>query len=192
MTDPNAEPFFVDIAPLRARVHVRFRSRGTTHLDLSWREADELAHCLRRNAAFAKGNQTSGLLQAWTDVENPVRGSSVWAEGTTVRALLLGVDGRQVLHVQADVAMQLHRGLIAAARLAEEYEKRADIAMDSAILARAGAPFLLSDRQDVRDAALHEAIWNDRLRKIQPLVGIESAEQFGELKILQGPPPERN
>lgn len=192
MTSPAAEPFFVDFALSGSRVHLRFRARGVMHMDLSWREADELARSLRRHADYATAHEAAGMAQAWSDIEHPVRGSSVWAEGTTVRALLLGVDGRQMLHVQAGVARQLSRGLIGTARLAEEFEKRAEIAMDSAILARAGAPFLLSERRDVREAAMHEAVWNDRLRKIQPMVGIKSEETFGHVTIKQGPPPERN
>jgi len=67
----------------------------------------------------------------------------------------------------------------------EELDKAEKIAFDSAILLRAGAPFVLSDRQDIKDEAVKLAC-HDRTIRLMPY--IKSQEKFGHPTFEVLPP----
>jgi hypothetical protein len=67
----------------------------------------------------------------------------------------------------------------------EELDKAEDIARDSAILLRAGAPFALSDRQDIKDEAVKLACHDRQLRQMPY---IRSQEKFGHPTFEVKPP----
>lgn len=86
------------------------------------------------------------------------------------------VDGQMAIDLDWAATEQLIAALKVKKLLAEEWAKREQIATDSAILLRAGAPFALSARQDVKDEAVKRAC-HDRVLRQMPL--IKSQEKFG-------------
>lgn len=86
-------------------------------------------------------------------------------------------------------ADELANALRSKARLAEEQEKGEKIAMDSAILMRAGVPFSFSNRFDILKEAIKEAAWNATLRRFMP-GGVKSKEVFGTPTIIRHKPKE--
>jgi len=110
------------------------------------------------------------------------REAAIRQEGGRV---LVIVDGRAVLDLPWEAALALADALKQKGRSAEEFVKRDAIAMDQAILLRAGATIGLSDRADVQEVAGREAAYNTRLRRMMP-GGVKSSEQIGRPAVLAG------
>lgn len=92
-------------------------------------------------------------------------------------------DGKAVLDLPWQAALELSRALYVAGKRAEEYAKRAGQVMDQAILLRAGAPIGVSDRADVQEEAAKEAAWNSDLRRFMP-GGVKSEAQPGVPSVV--------
>lgn len=107
---------------------------------------------------------------------SPVRRS------TTVRQdderVLLIVNGRCVLNLPWDGALEIGRALIAQGHRAEEIAKAAGVIYDNAILVRSGAPISLAVDPRIRKEAEKEAAWNSDLRRKMP-GGVRSTESVG-------------
>lgn len=103
------------------------------------------------------------------------------------RVLLLR-NGQLLAAMPWQAADVLARAILSQARRAEEYAKAEQIAYDSAILLRAGAPFALSSRPDILAEAKKEAAWNSDLRRYMQNRGIQSQEKFGTPTLIQHPP----
>lgn len=106
-------------------------------------------------------------------------------EGTRVILLL---NGQEVASLPPDAALLLARALIIQAKKAEELACAEQIALDSAIMLRAGAPFVLSSRPDILTEAKKEAAWGSGLRRYMPDRGIKSQEKFGTPTIIRHSP----
>lgn len=98
-------------------------------------------------------------------------------------------NGRVVLDVPWNAALEIANGIRAKAKLAEEQAHLDEIAYDSAVMLRAGLPFVLSNRRDVLDVAKREAAWGN-LRRYMPDRGIRSREKFGTPTLIKHPPKE--
>ena len=98
--------------------------------------------------------------------------------------------GRDFLQLERALAQQITRFLVRGALALEELEQAQRIARDGAILARAGAPFTLSDRQDIKDEMAKLASWDSELRRFMPH-GVKSQEVFGLPRIVQTKPPKK-
>lgn len=98
-------------------------------------------------------------------------------------------NGQAVLDVPWNAALEIANGIRAKAKLAEEQAHLDEIAGDSAVMLRAGLPFILSNRRDVLDVAKREAAWGD-LRRQMPMRGIQSRERFGVPSLIKHPPKE--
>ena len=70
----------------------------------------------------------------------------------------------------------------------EEHAKAEQIAHDTAILYRSGAPFGLSNHPAIKEEAAKEAAWNTQLRRAMP-GGVKSQEAFGMPAVIRGPAP---
>lgn len=101
-------------------------------------------------------------------------------EGTRVIVIS---DGKAILDLPYDAAMALSRALHIKSLLAEEEAKALDIIYDAAILMRAGMPFGLTNREDMKKEIRKEAAWNSDLRKYMRN-GIRSKEVFGTPTII--------
>ena len=101
----------------------------------------------------------------------------------------LAANGR-ILMIGADPAMDmpwqkaddLARALTIMARRAEEYEKRAIITMDNALLQRSGANFGLSDRPDINGETVKEALHNKDLRRLMSWRQKNVADGLGNIR----------
>lgn len=95
-------------------------------------------------------------------------------------------DGRRVLEVPWDAALQLGHAVIVQARRIEERLRAENIAFDQAILMRSGMPFGLTSNPMIIDMAKKEAAHNSLLRKNVPKAGgVESQEAVGAPKIIR-------
>lgn len=103
------------------------------------------------------------------------REAAVRQEGTRVVVI---VDGRAVLDLPWQAAQGMAKAIMAKAKEAEELASAESIAMDSAILLRAGVPLGLTSHPKILDLARKEAVSNRRLRRAMP-GGIKSKTQYG-------------
>lgn len=85
-----------------------------------------------------------------------------------------------------DAALELARGLIAKARLAESHAQAERIIYDSAILLRAGAPVGLAPTRRHLNAAITEAVSHRDLRRWMP-GGVRSREAVGTPAVIAHP-----
>ena len=83
-------------------------------------------------------------------------------EGTQVHIIL---EGRLLMQLSWQSALELAKELGHVAHLAEEEAKAEQIIQDQAILHRAGVPVGLVTRKDMALLAAKEAAWNSRLRR---------------------------
>lgn len=102
------------------------------------------------------------------------------------RKVVLIIDGRAV-EMPPEIARQLARALHAKAGRAEEVIEHERLAYDQAILTRAGAPFGLTNRPEIVEAAIREAGHNRDLRRYMP-GGIKSRGYVGAPTIVVHPP----
>lgn len=109
----------------------------------------------------------------------------VRAEGERV---LVIVDERSFMDLGWKEAKQLAEAIRAKALEAEEYAMRERLVQDGAILARAGAPFTLSNRPDVLEEVKKEAAWSPLLRRFMP-GGVKARELFGNITVKKGKKP---
>lgn len=109
-------------------------------------------------------------------------GYRIRREGAHVLAQIT-TDGRSVvLQLEGKVAESLGRALVSQGKLADEWAQAERVAMDSAILLRAGANFGLSNNAKILAEAVKEAAWNFDLRRYMP-GGVKSSEAFGTPSI---------
>lgn len=104
--------------------------------------------------------------------------ATVGRDGATV---LLRIGGR-TYQMPWEAADQIARALQGKARDAEEQAKAPQIAMDAAILLRAGVPIGLSSDARIRDEAGKLAAWDSELRRYMP-GGVKSEEMLGRPSV---------
>jgi hypothetical protein len=109
---------------------------------------------------------------------------SIRQEGISV---LVVVDGRAVLEMPWQAALDVSMAIRIQAKEAEALAKVEGIIWDQAILVRSGAPFGLTSHRDMLKEATKEAAWNSPLRKYMP-GGIKSQAVFGVPRLIQHPP----
>lgn len=102
--------------------------------------------------------------------------------------VLIIVDGRCVADLDYKAAQTLERAVRAKRLRAEEYAKAEQISKDSAILLRAGARMVLSDRADIKQEAVKLAAHDRDLRRFMP--SIRSQESFGH-PVFETHPPKK-
>jgi len=83
--------------------------------------------------------------------------------------------GRVLMDLEKSAARDLGTALIAAGRLIEEITKAEAVALDSAILVRAGCPFTLAMHPKIVEMANLEASHNRALRRAMPSIQSQSA-----------------
>jgi hypothetical protein len=99
------------------------------------------------------------------------------------------LDGSPVyIDFDTGTAQALADALYKVSLVAEEEAKAERIALDTAILYRAGAPIGLSNHPAIIDEAKKEAAWNTELRRCMP-GGVKSEEAFGTPSVILGTPP---
>jgi predicted ATPase len=86
-----------------------------------------------------------------------------------------------------EAADELARAITQKARQAEEVAKAEHIALDQALLLRAGATIGLSNNRWIRRLAGIEAAHNPMLRRFMP-GGVKSQEMFGTPTVRKGNP----
>lgn len=95
------------------------------------------------------------------------------------------LDGRPVyIDFERGLARQVGDALYRCSLLAEEHAKAEQIAFDTAVLYRAGAPLGLSDHPAIIEEARKVAAWNSDLRRFMP-GGVKSEEAFGVPSIIK-------
>lgn len=104
-----------------------------------------------------------------------------------VRVLVI-VEGRLVLDLPWEAALQVAQAIQFKAKAAEEFAKAEQIALDQALLMRSGTPVGLTDNPDILKQAANEAAWNSALRRRLPAGGIRSGERFGRPTVKKGRP----
>lgn len=113
-----------------------------------------------------------------------VRKLTIRAEGTKVLITMNDHTFWEMDWRKADELAALLRGQ---ARRCEELEQAEQVAKDSALLLRAGAPFGLTDHPLIKDEARKIAAWDPQLRRALP-GGIKSEAQLGTPSIIKHPP----
>ena len=103
--------------------------------------------------------------------------------------VLVVMNGRRVIELPWEAALQLARAIVVQARRIEEQVKADKIVSDQALLMRAGAPFGLTSHPDLISEAKKEAAGNTVLRKNLPL--IESRESVGTPTVIRHRPKKR-
>lgn len=98
----------------------------------------------------------------------------------------LELDGKLV-DLPWDAALELARGILAKARLAESHARADGIIYDSAILLRAGSPFGLAPTRRHLNAAIAEAVSHRDLRRWMP-GGVRSQEAVGAPAVISHAP----
>lgn len=82
--------------------------------------------------------------------------------------VLLVINGKLVLDVQWQQALELGRALIAQARKADTWVNAQQVIDDQALLLRAGVPLTLAGDPAMQQEAGKEAAWNSDLRRALP------------------------
>jgi hypothetical protein len=98
----------------------------------------------------------------------------------------LVINDQCVADLQWDAAQALWQALRVKTLEAEEYAKANQVALDSAILLRAGARMVLSSNSKIVDEAKTLAAHDSRLRACMP--HIKSQEAFGAPTLISLPP----
>lgn len=101
--------------------------------------------------------------------------------------VLLLIDGRAVLDMPWDAAIEVGRAFIEQARKAEEVTKALSIAGDQALLIRLGVPIGLTSHPSIQAEAAELAQSDPELRRYLP-GGVKSKEVFGEPRVIRHPP----
>lgn len=149
------------------------------------------------------------MLRVWTEeksvhvnLDNRAQGTLTWDKAQAIAQELKELSGLSIgmvfykfelggrpvyIDLEPNLALTLSKALHACSLLAEEQAKAEQIAFDSAILARAGAPFGLSNDPKIQDETKKEIAWNRTIRR-SALPGIESAEMFGVPSLILGNP----
>ena len=112
-------------------------------------------------------------------------------EGTRV---LLLKDGRALLDLPWQAALDLARALHAQGKRAEEIDCAQAIIQDQAILTRLGFRFGLTSHPQLLREATHAAAWHRDLRRYIPASrarGITSQEVVGAPTVIHQPPTGR-
>jgi len=109
--------------------------------------------------------------------------ATVSREGLDV---LVVMNGRRVIGLPWEAALQLARAIVIQARRIEEQVKADKIILDQALLMRVGAPIGLTSHPDLISEAKKEAACNSELRKNIPL--IESRESVGTPTVIRHRP----
>jgi hypothetical protein len=97
------------------------------------------------------------------------------------RVLML-VDDKLSADLPWRAADVVAKALLSVSRLAEEWDDAERLAIDSAILLRAGVGFGLTDHPRIAGEARKEAVSNRQLRRYMP-GGVKSREQFGKPSV---------
>ncbi|HEY7061734.1 MAG TPA: hypothetical protein VII06_09655 [Chloroflexota bacterium] len=109
----------------------------------------------------------------------------IHVEGPTVQLI---AEGRLLLEMPWNAALEVGRLLVGAAHEAEEHAKAAQIAYDEAILLRAGAPLGLTKNRDVQREALAQARYDPKLRRYLPHgMGVPYRGVVGTPTLRQSP-----
>lgn len=82
--------------------------------------------------------------------------------------VMMIVDGKLVLNITWEQALELGRALIAQARKADTWVHAQQVIDDQALLLRAGAPITLANDAAMIKEAGNEAAWNSKLRRYLP------------------------
>jgi len=98
--------------------------------------------------------------------------------------IYIAEDNQRVLAMPWGMAIEVARALLAKAREAEEHEQAQAVALDQALLIRAGARIGLTSNPEILKQAAKEAAWNSDLRRYLP-GGIRSHEIVGR-PIIHG------
>ncbi len=109
---------------------------------------------------------------------------SIRQEGERV---LLIKDGRLILDMPWQAALQVARAIHQKAKLAEQLASVDRLIIDQAILIRAGAPFGLTSHRAILQESVKEALSNRQLRR-HLLGGIRSQAIVGQPTIFQHQP----
>jgi len=154
---------------------------GARLVDLPWQAADDLQKALRIQVRAARAYQRG---YETVSVEVSV-GSKLSIRHEAGAVLVIGA-GRLLFGMPPAVAERLWRAILIQARKAEEIVKADQIALDHALLIRAGVPFGLSNHPKIVAEATKEAVHNRTLRRAIP--SIRSTEVFGTPAISQTEP----
>jgi hypothetical protein len=103
-------------------------------------------------------------------------------------AVVFQLNARDWIQLDKVTAVQVARALTQLALRADELAQAERIALDSAVLLRAGSNFALSSDPKIIDAARSEAAWNGALRRFMP-GGVKSEEAFGTPTVVLHPQP---
>ena len=96
-------------------------------------------------------------------------------------------NGRLVLEIPYEHGRDVANAIKSCALKAEEWINAERIAMDQAILTRAGFPIGLSNHPDIKNEAAKLAAWDRDIRRFMP-GGVKSSEVLGTPAIIQSAP----
>lgn len=156
------------------RQYVIFAVDNKCMLDCHWKVAVSIAKAIRRVARSTEPE---------AKYENDE--AKCWKEGDKVICDLL--DGTY-LDLEPKNAIALGDALYQVAKRAEEWENAEQIAVDSGILIKAGAPFALTSNPKILDLTKQEIATNKAIRRMPGSVkfgNIKSEETFGTPRIIQ-------
>ena len=109
------------------------------------------------------------------------------------KKVILIEEGKAILTLPWEVALELSNAMRAQAKRAEELDKAKQIIGDQALLIRKGVPLGLSNHPSILKEATKEAVHNKFLRRAIPFSkGVESQEIFGTPSIIKKSPKEKS
>jgi hypothetical protein len=109
---------------------------------------------------------------------------SVRREGQRVKLLK---EGRLVADMPWDAALALAKAIHGTAKLAEEWAKANEVALDHAVLVRAGVPIGLANHPEVRAEGEKQAVNNRDLRRYLRYLpgGVRSTSSVGRPVVVR-------
>lgn len=113
-----------------------------------------------------------------------LRSIDIRCDGNNVQIL---ERGRLLIELPWKAADALAQAISAKARQAEELDKAQSIALDQALLLRAGVPIGLTNHPRIKAEAAKEAAWNRKLRRALP-GGVKSMEHVGTPNVVKHDP----
>lgn len=173
----------LDVGRCDKRVLLSFN--GKAIMGMPWQAADAIYHALKRQVKKARmfaiyDGSPSGSEECIKS------GSTIVAIRQQGEMLLVIGNGKLLFDMTADISDKILSALYSQSRACEEWEKAEKIALDNAILFRAGAPFGLTNDPKIQEESIKEAVHNRNLRRWMP--SIKSEEAVGTPTIRVGVP----
>ncbi len=99
--------------------------------------------------------------------------------------VIILLDGKLIATLPWEAAKQLSEAIKVQALLSEEYANADKVALDQAMMVRAGFPFGIANNPEIQRLSAHKAQYDDKARQV-PLRGVKGKGIVGTPGLIRG------